>query len=173
MTATAYDRARADLDAALSRLRTQVARLMDPRAPRTMRSERITRRHPRADVLLVEDDPFAGELGAYLRAHLDGGATVRVVQRAEEALQLAGSGTWGVAVLDLHLGHARITGLDVLAALPASTPVVLVTGVTPNELPQIAREARVDAHLTKPFSPDVLARAIDTLRARRAATETP
>jgi CheY-like chemotaxis protein len=164
MAGPTYDEARADLDRALARLRGQVARLLDPAAPRTHRSERTTPRHPRADVLLVDDDPFARELGSMLREQLQG-ASVRVVQRAEDALDLAQRGTWRVAVLDLHLGHSRITGLDVLAALPASTRVVLVTGVEPRDLPQIAREARVDAHLTKPFTPDVLARVVGPLLA--------
>lgn len=162
------DAARATADAALERLETQLARLRDPHIPRALRSERITRRHPCADVLFVEDDPFAAEQGAYLRGHLPGGATVRVTSRAEEALQLATQGTWRVAVLDLHLGHPRITGLDVLAALPTTTRVVLVTGVTRSELPEIAREARVDAHFTKPFSPADLARAVAEMLAHTA-----
>lgn len=164
MAGPSYDEACADLDRALARLRGQVARLLDPAAPRTHRSERTAARHPRADVLLVDDDPFARELGGILREQLHG-ASVRVAQRADDALSLARRGTWRVAVIDLHLGHAKITGLDVLAALPASTRVVLVTGVEPRDLPQIAREARVDAHLTKPFTPDVLARALEPLLA--------
>ena len=160
--------ARATVDAALDRLDAQIARLRNPNAPRVMRSERITRPHPSADVLLVDDDPFAAEQGAYLRAQFPGGATVRVVSRAADALQLAQHGTWRVAVLDLHLGDPRITGLDVLAALPASTRTVLVTGVAPSELPTIARESRVDAHLTKPFSPAELARVVAELLAKTA-----
>lgn len=170
MSAAARDAvttAAARVDEALARLDRQIAELRDERAPRAMRSERITRPHPSADVLLVDDEPFALDLGAYLRAHLSG-ATVRVVRRAEDALSLAGCGTWRVAVLDLHLGHPRVTGLDVLAALPASTRVVLVTGVAPSELPHVAARAHVDAHLLKPFAPDVLVRALEPLLARSA-----
>ena len=161
----AYARARSDADAALARLRTQLDALKN-RAPRILRSERTTNPHPRADVLLVDDDPFAREQGAHLRELLGDGATVRVAQCAADALDLAHRGTWRVAVLDLHLGDPRITGLDVLAALPASTRVVLVTGVAPADLPSIAREARVDAHLSKPFPPDALARVVAGLLAR-------
>lgn len=166
------DAARATADAALERLETQLARLRDPHIPRALRSERITRRHPCADVLFVEDDPFAAEQGAYLRGHLPGGATVRVTSRAEEALQLATQGTWRVAVLDLHLGHPRITGLDVLAALPTTTRVVLVTGVAKSDLSELARRVEVDAHLVKPFAPDALARVVAGLLAQ-PETATP
>ena len=154
--------AAARADAACERLDQQIAALLDPKRPRALRSERIVRRAPTADVLLVEDDIFAPDMVGLLRDQLPG-VTVRLAQRADDALDLATRGVWRVAVLDLHLGHARITGLDVLAALSSETRVVLVTGVAPTELPQIAREARVDAHMTKPFAPDALARVVADL----------
>lgn len=160
---TDYDRAVRTVDAALARLRNQVAALRDPAAPRAFRSERIVRLRRSPAVLYIDDDvSHASLFGDALRDALPG-CTVTLVSNADDALRAAQGGAWTVAVLDLNLGHPRITGLDVLAALPSSTRVVLVTGYLRSELPEVAQRAEVDAYLTKPFPPGELARVVEGL----------
>lgn len=155
--APALARAAADADAALEHLRAQVAALLAPAAPRTLRSERIVRRRRAPAVLYVDDDyQTASIYGAALREALPG-CMVAVVSNADDAIRAARSGSWTAAVLDLHLGHPRLTGLDVLRELPTTTRVVLVTGYLRSELPDVARCAEVDEHLAKPFTVDALA----------------
>lgn len=163
----ALDVAIADADRALDHLRAQVDALLAPAAPRAMRSERIARRRRRAPAVLYVDDDYqtASIYGAALREALPG-CTVAVVANADEAIRAARSTAWSVAVLDLHLGHPRLSGLDVLAELPTSTRVVLVTGYLRAELPALAQRAEVDEHLAKPFTADALARVIRRLLAQ-------
>ena len=169
----AYAREGEVADAALARLRTQVATLLSRDAPRTLRSERIPRRFFRRTptVLYVDDDPFTRERAALLREALPD-CMVHVASTADDAMRAAREGTWTVAVLDLHLGHPQLTGLDVLAALPTTTRVVLVTGVAKSDLSELARRVEVDAHLVKPFAPDALARVVAGLLAQ-PETATP
>lgn len=169
--APAIARAAADADRALERLRAQVDQLLSPTAPRTLRSERFVRSRRVAAILYVDDHALAHLYGDALREALPG-CMVSVVTNADEAIAAARSGSWTVAVLDLHLGHPSLTGLDVLAELPTSTRVVLVTGVLPEDLPEVARRAEVDAHLVKPFAPDALARVVAGLLAQ-PETATP
>ena len=163
----AIARAVADADVALERLQAQVAALLAPARPRSMRSERILRTRSRRslDVLYVDDDPHAHAFASALRAALPEGYTVHAVRDADEAVRLARAGAWSVAVLDLHLGHPRVTGLDVRDALPDATRVVFVSGYMRSDLPTISRCADVDEYLTKPFPPDELARVVVRLTA--------
>jgi CheY-like chemotaxis protein len=162
----AYTRATEVADAALSRLRKQVAALLAHDAPRTFRSERTLRRSRRTPAILyVDDDPFTRFSGQMLREAFPG-CMVSVVTTAEEAMRAARAEAWTIAVLDLHLGHPNLTGLDVLADLPTTTRVVLVTGVAKSELSEIARRVEVDAHLEKPFSPEALFRVVAGLLAQ-------
>lgn len=163
----AYARATEDVDAALARLRKQVAALLAPGAPRTFRSERIRRRRRTPAILLVDDDPFSRLLGQMLR-EASPGCMVSVVTTADEAMRAARAEAWTVAVLDLHLGHPKLTGLDVLAELPTTTRVVLVTGVAKSDLAELAKRVEVDAHLEKPFAPETLLRVVAELLAKTA-----
>ena len=96
-------------------------------------------------------------------------------EEAERAADLAKhEGPWDLAILDLYLGHPRLTGLDILELLPRSTRVILITGVTPDQLPSLSRVTRVESYLTKPFSPQQLASRVaellrsDTLQLQKA-----
>lgn len=162
---TAYARASREADAALARLRTQVAALLAPGAPRTFRSERARRRRRTPAILYVDDDRFAPFAGQMLREAFPA-CMVSVVTTAEEAMRAARAEAWTVAILDLHLGHPQFTGLDVLAELPTTTRVVLVTGVAKSELSELVRRVEVDAHLEKPFPPEALFRVVAGLLAQ-------
>jgi CheY-like chemotaxis protein len=136
---------------ALAALDEQIAATLAPPPPR---------------LLLVEDDPDSGEmLLAALRAAFDAAGRavyLRLVAGAAEACEAARREAWAAAVVDLHLGHPRLSGLDVVAALPRWTPVVIVSGTVPEALPALAGRIRASAHFEKPVD---VARLADCLGA--------
>lgn len=142
-------------DAEILRLNAQIERLLIPpvRAPK---------------VLLVDDSPFIEQVAENLAYRLPAGTEVSYSLDADDAVsRIKNEGPWDVAVLDLHLGHPDITGLDLLAMLPRTTRIILVTGVTPDRLPYISKATRVDAYFVKPFTPDDIAKKVmELLKAR-------
>lgn len=122
---------------------------------------------PPARVLLVEDDEDAGAQlrDALSSALAEAGVTVhlRLVRDASAALAAARREEWAAAVLDLHLGDAAITGLTILRALPPWTPVVLVSGTVPEQLPALADRTRAAAAFAKPVDVRALAAALAAL----------
>jgi DNA-binding response OmpR family regulator len=129
----------ATLDASLNGMDASLARLHAmARTPR-----------PAAAVIVVDDNaPYAEGIAALLRTRL--GIEVVVVTDPHKAHAQLTSRVWSLALLDLHLGSPDVNGIDLLRALPRSTPVILVSGVLPNELDTIARRERADAHFAKP-----------------------
>lgn len=147
-----YAAARERRTLALAGLSAQIAATLAPAAPR---------------VLLVEDDPDVGELLAEsLRSAFAGCGRplyLRLVADAVDACEAARRESWAAAVVDLPLGHARLSGLDVVAALSSWTPVVLVSGTVPEALPALAGRVRASAHFEKPVDLARLAACVGDL----------
>ena len=115
-------------------------------------------------VLLVEDNDDTRRMMSRALAHA--GHEVREAADGKSAISLAAGLRPDVVVLDI--GLPDIDGYEVARRLRASPParaasIVAVTGYGRDEDRRRARAAGIDAHLTKPVSPDVLARAIGDL----------
>lgn len=134
----------------------------------SLRSQiRVLTAPPAARVLVVEDDEDSGEM---LRAGLEQAfaatgraAEVRVVADAADAIDAASHEAWAVVVIDLHLGHHRLSGLDVIRALSPWTPFILVSGTVPESLPALAQRSRAAAHFEKPYDVERVAACVAAL----------
>ncbi len=127
-----------------------------------------TSTHKRADVLLVDDDPFV--LRAVERMLKSGGYTVEKVNDGQLAAREAMTGGFSVILSDIHM--PGITGtemMNVLRAYGCDTPVVLMTGNPSLETARDAVACGALQYLTKPIDRADLSRALD--RAMERARE--
>lgn len=117
-------------------------------------------------VLLVDDEaPARARLVRLLVAHPD----VQVVGEAadgEQALQLVQDLQPDALLLDIQM--PGIGGLDVAASLPDPAPAVVFATAFDRYALEAFDAAAID-YLLKPIEPERLARALQRLRARRAA----
>jgi two-component system OmpR family response regulator len=107
------------------------------------------------EILVVEDEPRIAKLIA------DGlttaGMRTRVCGDGEEALQLATSGTFAAAVLDIMLpGRDGLSVLRELRQRSDNLPVILLTARGGLEDRLTGLDAGADDYLTKPFSVEEL-----------------
>lgn len=114
-------------------------------------------------VLICDDEDSLREL---IRAVLGGRYTFLEATDGDQALALLAESRPAAIVLDLML--PRTSGFEVLARVRsdadlASTPVIIVSAWT--HLEREALEAGADRFVSKPFDPDDLAEAVDTLLA--------
>jgi signal transduction histidine kinase len=108
---------------------------------------------PALRILLVEDDEIAGETTrALLQSH---GHSVTLAADAPTAIGCAEAGAFEVILLDIQLGAAGSSGLDVVRhvrALPgARTPVFALTGDGLDDHHACYRDAGIDGILLKPL----------------------
>lgn len=115
----------------------------------------------RQRVLLIEDDDADAVL---VERSLErfAGFDMRHVTRLEQALAVLAAETWDVALLDLSLPDSF--GLDAVGTLRTrfpELPVVVLTGLSDNDLPLIALEQGAQDYLAKcQCSPETLIRTI-------------
>jgi PAS domain S-box-containing protein len=116
---------------------------------------------PRRRVLVVDDNVDAAESLQMLLAL--GGVDARLAHNGAEALAVAEA--WRPDLVFLDIGLPDMSGHDVarsLRARPGGAEPVLValTGWGSQRDQELAREAGMDLHLTKPVGPDDLERAL-------------
>jgi two-component system cell cycle response regulator DivK len=121
-------------------------------------------------VLIAEDFEDAREMYADYLAY--GGMTVITAVDGAQAVRLATEHRPDVIVMDA--GLPRLTGWEATAMLKGNPdtcemPILMLTGHVFRESERTAKEAGVDAFVSKPCLPDDLCRAIVTL-AREART---
>ncbi len=121
-------------------------------------------------LLIVDDEPPArARLRRLLAAHAD----VRVVGDAADgvqALALAAAHAPDALLLDVQM--PELDGLEVAASLPDPAPA-LVFVTAHDRFALRAFDAAALDYLLKPVSPELLARALDRLRARLARLPPP
>jgi two-component system response regulator AtoC len=111
-------------------------------------------------VLVVDDDHALCDLMA-LAVQLGGRAPLKAGSAAE-ALALLDERDVALVLTDIHM--PRASGLELLAALSATThppPVLVVTGETDASTARAARLLGARKVITKPFGLDELGREID------------
>ena len=107
-------------------------------------------------VLVVDDDPGSAE--AVAGALRDWGARVIVATEAYEALTRLTDEPFDAVVLEIALPGA--SGLDVLEALDAPVPAVLVTALAARPVARRARAAGARVVLRKPVDEAQLVTAV-------------
>ena len=109
-------------------------------------------------ILLVDDDPAAAECAASVLR--DTGREVVTAPTVAAALAILAAGTPLACILDLVLDadHTALHG----ALVARRIPVLLVSGVEPHKLPEIATP-RGWPYLAKPFTADALVTAVSSL----------
>jgi two-component system, OmpR family, phosphate regulon response regulator PhoB len=126
---------------------------------------------PKADLLLVEDDPAIAELVSWHFARDD--FTVRQTPDGEEALLLARERTPDVVLLDWMV--ESLSGIEVCRRLrrdpsTANVPIIMMTARGEEEDRVRGLETGADDYVTKPFSPrELVARVGAVLRRVRPA----
>jgi CheY-like chemotaxis protein len=121
-------------------------------------------------ILVADDAPGVRKL---LRTILE--PMHHVIEAADggEALRRLGESRPHIVILDVMM--PELSGIEVCRRLRqdpklASTPVVMITANgTPTDR-AAALDAGADYFLTKPFSPTVMLRLVDTIRAERASS---
>lgn len=106
-------------------------------------------------VLVVDDDPALRQMIAELMSYE--GFQVVEVESAVGLTDLVRETQPDVVLLDHRM--QPVSGLDALQALRASgeqVPVVMLTGVPPDELLESAVDTGADDYVVKPFSDSVL-----------------
>lgn len=131
-----------------------------PREPAVAAVATVAGQEEAVDVALVEDDELLGELarsaltarGWSVRWIADGDEAVRLLAGARPPLRAR------LVLLDWELPSRN--GIDVLRALPADLPVVMLTGhCEPDEIEQ-TRALGVRDHVAKPYSVAALAATV-------------
>jgi two-component system, OmpR family, phosphate regulon response regulator PhoB len=126
---------------------------------------------PKADLLLVEDDPAIAELVSWHFTRDD--FTVRHTPDGEEALLLARERTPDVVLLDWMV--ESLSGIEVCRRLrrdpsTANVPIIMLTARGEEEDRVRGLETGADDYVTKPFSPrELVARVGAVLRRVRPA----
>ena len=116
------------------------------------------------EVLIVEDEEQTRDLMRVVVEDLLGGVA-RVCDDGEQAIREASERRPALILLDLML--PRVSGWEVarrLRQLPhtATVPIIAVSALSRTQEREAALHAGCDAYLTKPFTPDELARQVAT-----------
>jgi signal transduction histidine kinase/ActR/RegA family two-component response regulator len=111
-------------------------------------------------VLIVEDEPQTQDLMRVVVEDMLGG-TARICDDGEQALRDAAE--WRPALILLDLMLPRLSGWEVARRLrqsprTSSVPIIAVSALSRPQEREAALHAGCDAYLTKPFTPDDLAR---------------
>jgi FixJ family two-component response regulator len=118
-------------------------------------------------VIVVDDDP--GILRAVQRVLQLHGFETEVFSSVEGFLEGAHLGDATCLVLDIHLQH--MSGIELRRQLTRSgysLPVIFITAVESETTHKAALEAGCIAYLHKPFSSDLLIKAIETIIGRNS-----
>src|SRR5688572_7437853 len=115
-------------------------------------------------VLVVEDEPQTQDLMRLVVEDLLGGVA-RVCEDGEQAMREAAERPPALILLDLML--PRVSGWEVARRLrqsprTSSVPIIAVSALSRSQEREAALHAGCDAYLTKPFTPDDLARLVTT-----------
>ena len=114
-------------------------------------------------VLVVEDDVSVRRpLVKFLEMH---GFRVTTAETAEEGLNAVKAHAVVAAVIDLRL--KRGSGRDVVAAVPASVPVIIFSGV-PSESAELERTRPKTRLIEKPYSLVLLVETLEEMLAETA-----
>lgn len=119
-------------------------------------------------ILCIDDDPqFCDAIRNVLE---DAGYRALAARTAGEGLQRARE--IELAIVDVHL--RGLSGEEVVRALREvhRIPVILTSGVAPEEGRQVARRCGAQHFLAKPFDLDELLRVVDTLLGEARALRT-
>ncbi|HEU4370187.1 MAG TPA: ATP-binding protein [Methylomirabilota bacterium] len=125
-------------------------------------------------VLVVEDEPRTQDLMRLVVEDLLGGVA-RLCDDGEQAVREAAERPPALILLDLML--PRVSGWEVARRLrqsprTSSVPIIAVSALSRSQEREAALHAGCDAYLTKPFTPDDLARLVTaTLQGHGAAVE--
>jgi signal transduction histidine kinase/ActR/RegA family two-component response regulator len=116
------------------------------------------------EVLVVEDEPQTQDLMRLVVEDLLGGVA-RVCEDGEQAIREAAERPPALILLDLML--PRVSGWEVARRLrqsprTSSVPIIAVSALSRSQEREAALHAGCDAYLTKPFTPDDLARLATT-----------
>jgi signal transduction histidine kinase/CheY-like chemotaxis protein len=123
-------------------------------------------------VVVVEDEPQTQDLMRLVVEDLLGGVA-RVCEDGEQAMREAAERPPALILLDLML--PRVSGWEVARRLrqsprTATVPIIAVSALSRPQEREAALHAGCDAYLTKPFTPDDLARLVTaTLQGHGAA----
>ena len=123
-------------------------------------------------IVIAEDDPDILELVNWRLQR--SGYQVMAAMNGAEALDLIRRHKPQVALLDVSM--PELTGLEVVRELRAAgdaTPVVMLTARARPEDHAAGIDAGADLYLTKPFSPQDLVAAVQSLLERRPALAQP
>jgi signal transduction histidine kinase/ActR/RegA family two-component response regulator len=115
-------------------------------------------------VLVVEDEPQTQDLMRLVVEDLLGGVA-RICDDGEQAMREAAERPPALILLDLML--PRVSGWEVARRLRQSprtstVPIIAVSALSRSQEREAALHAGCDAYLTKPFTPDDLARLVTT-----------
>jgi CheY-like chemotaxis protein len=116
------------------------------------------------EVLVVEDEAQTQDLMRLVVEDLLGGAA-RICADGEQAMREAAERPPALILLDLML--PRVSGWEVARRLrqsprTSSVPIIAVSALSRSQEREAALHAGCDAYLTKPFTPDDLARLVTT-----------
>src|SRR5262245_8780271 len=114
------------------------------------------------EILVVEDEAHTQELVRVVVEDMLGG-TARMCDDGEQSVRLAAERPPALILLDLML--PRVSGWEVARRLRQSprtstVPIVAVSALSRPQEREAALHAGCDAYLTKPFTPDALARIV-------------
>jgi signal transduction histidine kinase/ActR/RegA family two-component response regulator len=114
------------------------------------------------EVLVVEDEPQTQDLMRLVVEDLLGGVA-RICDDGEQAIREAAERPPALILLDLML--PRVSGWEVARRLrqsprTSSVPIIAVSALSRSQEREAAAHAGCDAYVTKPFTPDDLARLI-------------
>lgn len=121
-------------------------------------------------VLIVDDEPPARERLRRLLLAFPGLEVVAQARDGEEALAAIAAHAPDALFLDVQMPGA--SGLDVAASLPEPAPAIVFVTAHDRYALQAFEAAALD-YLLKPVEPERLARAVQRLRERVAATRPP
>ena len=119
-------------------------------------------------VLVIEDEPFIGEL--YTRSLKKAGYEVKVVVDGAEGLQEAQSNAYDIILLDIMV--PSITGTELLkkmrgpeASPPIKSKIIVTTNLEQNEAAREEVEKQADGYLIKAnITPKELVSFLQTIR---------
>lgn len=104
----------------------------------------------RPRVLVVDDEPDIREILAFELE--DAGFEVVAVESGEEAIRVAGTTRFDVAVTDLRMpGIDGLMTMDRLKALQPGLPVIIATGCAPSQVEASCKDRGAAGCLWKPF----------------------
>jgi DNA-binding response OmpR family regulator len=119
-------------------------------------------------ILVVEDQEDLAEL--YQATLTKGGHDVRIAYTGEEGIAEFQADGADAILLDMTLPEMHGTlALSEIRALDASVPVIVVTGEDNDQMREQCERLGVHDYLVKPFSHDVLLRAVE--RALKSPSE--